>query len=375
MKPVDANDTSEQRGFTVAILGTNGVPARYGGFETLAERLVVGADACDPRPNFIVYCSAPAYAERLTTYHGATLRYLPVSANGAQSLVYDHWSLCDAILRGVDVVVLLGHGGSFFLPLVRALTRVRIVTNVDGLEWQRTKWSRVARTVLRLSERCAVRYSHAVIADNDAICDYVMREYGRHCDVVAYGGDQALASMPDPDAVRSLPARYALALCRIEPENNVHLILEAFARAGDPLVFVGNWSASDYGRLLRERYRQVKHLILKDPVYDSGALRALRDRAWAYVHGHSAGGTNPSLVEMMHFGIPVFAHGCVFNRATTEDQALYFETVGDLVELVVGFDAVAGQRVGLAMRDIAQRRYLWSTVVRQYNAIFHAADA
>lgn len=353
----------------IAILGTVGVPGRYGGFETLAENLVQH-HARSTRPSALsVWCSGKDSAEHPPRFHSAALRYVGLRANGVESIAYDIVSLWQAIRSGNDRILLLGVSGAMVLPLIRLISGARIVTNIDGIEWKREKWHGLARAFLRVSEWAAVRFSHAVIADNQAIADHVRESYGSGCHVIAYGGDHALRHAGQGQVPASLPDSYALALCRIEPENNVHTILEAWAQLDTPLVFVGNWANSLYGRELKERYAGYSNLHLLDPVYEPATLYALRIRASIYVHGHSAGGTNPSLVEMMHFGIPVLAHGCVFNRYSTEGKARYFETPRDLLRLVRALTPEEGAAVGAEMLEIAQRRYTWDKIGEAYFAL------
>ena len=352
---------------SVAILGTVGVPANYGGFETLAEHLVLqNAQLVNPH-KLSVYCSEKSYNRKLSEYHGARLHYLPFNANGMQSLLYDMWSLVDAVLRGADVVLLLGHGGSFIIPSLKLITKTKFITNIDGVEWRREKWSGLARWVLRKSESFAVRHSHIVIADNNAIQEYVFDEYKKTCEIIPYGGDHALATEGDLNGFSGLPDTYALALCRIVPENNVTMILDAFDERVTPLVFVGNWDNSDYGRELKTRYSAHSTIIILDPVYAPQTLRAIRDRANMYIHGHSAGGTNPSLVEMMHFGIPIFSFDCIFNRYTTENKGIYFNSSAELLQLINDNDCGI---VGDSMKEIACRRYTWDQVAAAYFKLF-----
>lgn len=349
----------------LAILGTVGVPGRYGGFETLAENLVQYCEAhAEPGDAVTVYCSARAYPDKPAGFHGARLRYSRFDANGAQSIVYDALTALDAALRGHDRLLILGVSGTIVLPVLRLFPRTKIVVNVDGIEWQRSKWQGMSRRFLRWSEALAVRFAHQVIADNQGIADYLRETYGCEAEVIAYGGDHALTgSGGEPSLLPAgLPADYALALCRIEPENNVEMILEAFDGASRPLVFVGNWTKSAYGRDLQARFSGADGLHLLDPVYEPGALLALRKGAAAYVHGHSAGGTNPSLVEMMQFGVPVFAFDCAFNRYTTEDRAVYFASAADLRSSLED----RADADGTAMREIAARRYRWEIVGDQY---------
>tara|TARA_R100000935_G_scaffold11588_1_gene23249 strand:+ start:11522 stop:12607 length:1086 start_codon:yes stop_codon:yes gene_type:complete len=349
-----------------AILGTVGVPGNYGGFETLAENLVRFQSENVNQSELTVYCSAKAYKTRPSHYLNADLRYINLNANGVQSIPYDMFSLVDAARRGTDVILLLGVSGALALPFIRLISRSHIVTNIDGIEWQREKWKGLAKLVLRWSERAAVRWSHTVVADNEAIAEHVRETYGSNCKVIAYGGDHALAAEPDPVAVSGLPDKYALALCRVEPENNVEMILQAFTEIDMSLVFVGNWDKSDYSRSLKARYDEHPNIILHNAVYAPNTLRAIRDRATMYVHGHSAGGTNPSLVEMMHFGVPILTHDNVFNRHTTEEKARYFSTAKQLIDEVLALDADVGAGIGREMMEIAQRRYTWSKIGQAY---------
>ena len=195
--------------------------------------------------------------------------------------------------------------------------------------------------------------------------------YGRECRVIEYGGDHALNSTPVPMPDLELPQNYALALCRIEPENNVSLILDAFANMpSKPLVFVGNWSSNKYGRALRDQYSATPNLHLINPVYNPQYLQWLRGAATSYIHGHSAGGTNPALVEMMHFGIPIFSHGCVFNRYTTENKAAYFLTASDLRFAIESMSSDERMIISASMLKIAKRRYRWSLIGNEYFRLF-----
>lgn len=347
----------------VAIVGTRGVPARYGGFETLAENLVRADGARERGDRLVVYCSRAPGAPAPANFLDAELVHLRLGANGVQSVLYDAVSMADAVRRGCDVLLVLGVSGAIALPLIRLCSRARVVVNVDGIEWRRQKWSRPARWFLRACEWLAMRCAHAVVADNQAIAERLEASYGVVAEVIEYGGDHAIAAASDGGAV---DAGYALALCRIEPENNVAMILAAFAAIGTPLVFVGNWHDSAYGRELRRRYADHDNLELRDPVYDAGELCRLRSGAALYVHGHSAGGTNPSLVEMMHFGVAVLAFDCDFNRVTTEQRASYFANEDELRGLVVTLSDAQRLEQGAELQRIARRRYTWSAIAARY---------
>lgn len=353
----------------IAILGTVGVPANYGGFETLADNLVAYHKAKARSLDLTVYCSSKAFEAHSDRYHDAKLVYIGMDANGVRSIPYDMVGLVDAVRRGHDRLLLLGVSGALILPLLRLFSRARIVTNVDGIEWKREKWKGPAKHYLRFAERIAVKFSHSIVADNEAIAAYLKESYDCDAAVIPYGGDHAVEAEPDPAAVAHLPEAYALGLCRIEPENNIGMVLEAFDGLDMMLVFVGNWDKSDYGRALKAKYASHPTIIIHDPVYDPHDLRTIRDRATLYVHGHSAGGTNPALVEMMHFGIPIAAHGCSFNRHTTEGKALYFESADELRSIVGSLALGRSAYVGADMVEIAQRRYTWDAIGKAYFAL------
>jgi glycosyltransferase involved in cell wall biosynthesis len=351
----------------IAIVGTVGIPSGYGGFETLAQNLVDYHAEAGLTCDLTVYCAARAFVTKPKTYRSARLVYLSLNANGLQSVLYDAWSIGLSVWRHHNVILLLGVSGALVLPFVRLLSSVKIVTNVDGIEWRRAKWGRGARLFLRSLEWIAVRFSHLVIADNNAIAQYLADEYGTSGLVIAYGGDHAVAARAEAVDDLSLPDEYALAVCRIEPENNVHLIVEAFANQHDlPLVMIGNWNGSRYGRGIRSQYERCTNVRMLDPIYNLGRLRTLRSRASLYVHGHSAGGTNPSLVEAMHFSAPILAFDCAFNRATTEDKAAYFCSSEELAKLIRETRGETARRNADAMNEIACRRYRWSVVGAQY---------
>ncbi|MEZ5734210.1 MAG: DUF1972 domain-containing protein [Novosphingobium sp.] len=351
----------------LAIVGSVGLPAKYGGFETLVENLALHHDANRIECAVTVYCSAKFYADRPDRFHNVELKYIPLGANGPQSIPYDIVSMFSALWNGADVILVLGVSGAIAIPLLRLLGSARVVTNVDGIEWKRAKWRSASRWFLRLSERIAAKWSHVVIADNAEIAKHIMAHYGVACNVIPYGGDHVLATCADDSAREELPSRFALAICRIEPENNVAMIVEAFARQpAIDLVFVGNWSASAYGLGIREHFAGIPHLHLLDPVYDAARLKSLREGASVYIHGHSAGGTNPSLVEAMHCHDLVLAFDCGFNRSTTEGAAHYFRDCNHLGTMLAQIaDGTIKPRLGV-LKEIADRRYRWEIVARQY---------
>lgn len=351
----------------VAIIGTVGVPGRYGGFETLAHYLV---EHLADKVNLKVYCSASAYSkkERVKYYNGARLYYLPLQANGLQSILYDYLSILHALFVA-DVLLVLGVSGCTLIPLIRLFTNKKIIVNIDGLEWRRQKWNRPAKWFLKFSESIAVKWAHKHITDNEAIQSYTSKEYGVKSSLIEYGGDHVKLEVPNSEDVRRFPfihESYAFKVARIEPENNVHLILKAFSTVKQTLVVVGNWAASSYGRNLKNKFAGYSNLVLIDPIYDRRQLDVLRSNCLVYVHGHSAGGTNPSLVEAMNLSLPVVAFDCDYNRTTTENKAIYFSDEKSLTSVLQSTSVKELLEMGQSMTEIATRRYRWSIISDKY---------
>lgn len=353
----------------VAIIGTAGLPANYGGFETLAERLVEELGA---KLKLSVYCSSKKYKkeDRRKKYKGARLYYLPFSANGMQSIIYDTISILHALFYA-DVLLILGVPGCFILPFVRLFTNKKIVTSVDGIEWKRNKWSKLAKLFLWASEWIAVKFSHASIADNESIQDYTAIRYKTLSNIIEYGADHTSAIAPEKEDFGKYPflARaYAISVCRIEPENNIHMILEAFAKLpSHNLVLIGNWNNSAYGLDLKKKYTPYNNILLINPIYNQREIDLLRSNATVYIHGHSAGGTNPSLVEAMNLGLPVVSFSVMYNRTTTEGKALYFKNSAELIGIIRKEKIKDLKEIGNAMKQIADRRYTWRIIAGKYH--------
>ncbi|BDO07883.1 DUF1972 domain-containing protein [Aeromonas caviae] len=274
--------------------------------------------------------------------------------------------VCLNALKKPDVTLILGVSGCLFLPIYRLFNSSKVITNIDGLEWRRDKWGWFAKHFLKISEKIAVRFSDIVVSDNQAISDYVLSEYGMATSVIAYGGDHALIDM---DKIPVKKGEYYLSICRIEPENNVDMILYAFSKSSETIFFVGNWDASDYGRKLKRKYFEFENINIIDPVYDIEVLFKLRSQCKGYIHGHSAGGTNPSLVEAMQFGMPIYAFDCNFNRYSTKNKALYFYSANSLCELIGIYDESVIES-GLIMKSIAMENYQWKIIVDRYESLY-----
>lgn len=350
----------------INIIGTVGVPACYGGFESLVENIL---DYTPENVEYTVFCTSQKYDSKLESYKGAKLKYLDLNANGKDSIMYDYKSMKMSL--DADIMLILGVSGCMFLPFIRRKFKGKIITNIDGLEWKRDKWNFLAKWLLHFSEKMAVRYSDIVIGDNKGITDYVKQSYKKDAVLIAYGGDH-VEKIVDDSLYEKYPFcknSYSVTVCRIEPENNIHVILEAFSKMPDKqFVMVGNWKNGEYGSKLKEKYSNFENIHLLDPIYEGHIINWIRSNASVYIHGHSAGGTNPSLVEAMNLGLPILAYDCIYNRATTDNNCLYWQNSDDIVNLLnktENFESIA-----VSMKKIGASYYSWKKIAEEYNKLY-----
>lgn len=355
----------------LAILGIVGVPANYGGFETLVDNLL---DSITTFYNVTVFCESNAYDEKLDSYKGANLVYINKKANGLQSIIYDIVCLLKSY-RKFDHILLLGVSGAIILPFIKPFASAKIITHIDGLEWKRDKWGWFAKKFLKFSEYLAVKFSDGIVADNKHIQEYVTNEYQEDSFLIAYGANHVMPVDPISYYLKKfsfLESPFVFTVCRIEPENNVEMQLKAFKECdiGMPYVVVGNWNANDYGMKLYHDYSKVDNIILYNPIYEMEELNVLRSNCFFYLHGHSAGGTNPSLVEAMYLGLPVIAFGVNYNRETTFGKALYFNTFEELKDLLFKLREHNRDQLIHDLSNLAKKNYSWKAITKKYVKMF-----
>ncbi|MDL4772333.1 DUF1972 domain-containing protein [Actinomadura xylanilytica] len=354
------------------MVGTRGVPARYGGFETAVEE--IGKRLAAAGHEVTVYCRGERHPE--PEYLGMKLVHLPaVKKKVAETLSHTGLSVLHAARRRPDVALVFNAANSPLLPVLRTL-RVPVATHVDGLEWKRTKWSGTGRRYYRAAESLSVRWSDALIADAVGIQDYYRERFAAESVFIAYGAP----ILHETDTAKLAEAGYEpggfhLVVARFEPENHVHVAVEGYRRSGatKPLVVVGSAPYADaYTAEVKELAGDDPRITFLGGVWDQDLLDALYAGALTYLHGHSVGGTNPSLLRAMGAGASVVAYDVNFNREVLGVEAgRFFSDAASLAAEVEAAEAAPGEAAdrGAAARKRAAERYVWDDVAASYERL------
>ena len=361
---------SARKRLRIAIVGDRGIPARYSGFSTLVEQLAPRLVA-EHGFDVTVYCRNHYYDDRSPLYQGVHRVFLPApDGKNFESIVHSNLAMIHAAFKGYDLVIVADPGNApFGLPLW--LRRTPTVYLTDGLGWQRRKWSALQRRYYRWAERVCVRIASWLVTDSRAMQDYYRTTYAADSTFIPYSGD--VGDPPDLSALATLGLQrgeYYLVVARLEPENNVDLIIREYRAAGlaRPLVVVGG---SPYGTAYSHAIAAQSDARVRcvGGIFDSAVLNALYANCYAYLHGHEVGGTNPSLLRAMHSGAACIPIDVVFHREVVGEDALFFtKAEGNLAAVLTCIDGapdVVG-RLGAAARSRATAEYRWDAVAVAY---------
>lgn len=354
---------------SVALIGSRGIPGRYGGYETLMEELA--PRLLDRGFQVTVYCRSHSTPRGLKSWRGVDLVVLPtIRTKYLDTPVHTFLSCFHAASAGYDAALVVNSANALFLPLVR-LAGTPVALNVDGIEKRRAKWGAFGRGVYAFSERLACVLPDALVTDAEVIRRHYLERYGAESVPIAYGVD------PRPPAETGVLARlglesrrYFLYVSRFEPENNPHRVAEAYRHVGGdvPLVMVGGAPYS--GKFIASFTTGADPRILfPGPIYGEG-YRELLSHALAYVHATEVGGTHPALVEAMGYGNCVLVNGTPENREVTGDAGRYFQaedpaSLAELLEAVLA-DPAAARELGEAAARRAARLFSWERVADRY---------
>jgi glycosyltransferase involved in cell wall biosynthesis len=353
----------------IALLGTRGIPARYGGFETAIEEIAPRLVAAGHEVT--VYCRSDTDTERI--YKGVTRVVLPaVRHRIVETLSHTLLSSIHSARFRPDVAVVFNCANAPFLPILKA-AGIPTAVHVDGLEWQRGKWGRFGRRYYRLAERAAARLADELIADARAISAYLADQYGRESRFIPYGSREVLRDRAGLSGTGLSSRGFHLVVARIEPENHVELILAGYqaSRARRPLVLVGD---NPYRTAYAVRVATLAshpRITSLGSVWDQALLDQLYAHCLSYLHGHSVGGTNPSLLRAMGAGAAVTAFDVVFNREVTDGRARFFRSVDDVASALEADeqDVEAAEARGEVLKRDALQRCSWDDVASSYEEL------
>ena len=354
----------------IAIIGTRGIPNNYGGFEQFAEYLSVGL--VNKGHEVFVYNSHnhPYKEDRfngVNIIHCYDPEYL-IGTTG--QFIYDLNCIINSRKLDVDIVFQLGYTSSsiwnIFMP-----KKAILVTNMDGMEWKRSKFSKIAKLYLHIAERLCIRYTDHFIADSLGIKDYLNHTFNIASTYIPYGAE--LMSKSNIDILKRYNLKkynYDIVIARIEPENNIEMIIEGYldSKKERDLVIIGNMNTK-FGRYISNKHNDtgIKYLGFVSGIEN---LNSLRNFSNLYFHGHSVGGTNPSLLEAMASNSLICAHDNIFNKSILERDAYYFTHSEQITDVINNKIKVKENEFVINNKEKINHSYLWQKIVSDYNALF-----
>lgn len=314
----------------IGIIGTRGIPNHYGGFEQFAEHLSAGLLQ---RGHEVSVYNSSLHPYRQNEWNGVKIihcRDWEHKIGTAGQFVYDWNCISDARKRDFDILLHLGYTSDSVWHWRWPKKMINIV-NMDGLEWQRSKYNKPTQRFLKWAESLAARNAHSLVADSPAIRDHLIANYNKIPVYIPYGAD--IFTRPDPSVIEKyglLPQHYFLLIARMEPENNIEMIVRGHLASNslNPLFVIGTIN-NKYGQYITSKYNDPR-IKYADAIYDKNELDNLRYYSALYFHGHSVGGTNPSLIEAMACSCYIAVHNNRFNKAVVNGDAAYFSSAAEV---------------------------------------------
>lgn len=356
----------------IAILGTRGIPNQYGGFEQCAQYLSQGLTA---KGHSVFVYNSHSHPYKETSWNGVQVihKFDPENSLGTiGQFIYDFNCIMDSRNHDFDVILQLGYTSSsiwhFLLPV-----NPYIITNMDGLEWKRSKYSRIVQFFLKYAEKIAVKNSDYLIADSVGIQDYLEKKYNISSFFIPYGAEPF--NKPNIKILNQYGLTefgYDIIIARLEPENNIEVILTGISLSKSmlPIIVIGNHQ-SKYGRYLKTKFGQDSRIMFLGPIYDINILNNLRYYSNVYFHGHTVGGTNPSLLEAMASKALICAHKNQFNVSILGTDSFYFEDANAIQEYreTISKGKLTESKVNRNYEKVLQI-YKWEVIVEAYERVF-----
>jgi glycosyltransferase involved in cell wall biosynthesis len=360
----------------IGILGTRGIPNAYGGFEQFAEYL---SAALVKKGHEVWVYNSSDHPYQNPDWNGVQIVHCKdweEKIGTAGQFIYDYNCFSDARNRDFDILLQLGYTSSSIWYFRWPDNMIHIV-NMDGLEWKRAKYGKWTKRFLKWAEATAAKHGDILVADSKGIQEHLFSAYGKQSTYIPYGA--SVVNDPDEDQLKAYELeryKFLLVIARIEPENNVEMIIKGYLGSAKkyPLVIVGN-PGNAFGSYLRKTYPST-HIKYIGAIYNLAVINALRFYSRLYFHGHSVGGTNPSLLEAMGCHCNIAAHDNLFNKAILTDSALYFSNAEDITVLIDREENEDTIQLRKA-ENIEKVRllYNWPSIIDAYENLFLEAVA
>jgi glycosyltransferase involved in cell wall biosynthesis len=354
----------------IAILGTRGIPNYYGGFEHISEYVSQGLVK---KGHSVTVYNSHNHPYTADTWNGVTIKhcYDPEYLVGtAGQFIYDLNCLMDARKQKFDVVLLMGYTSCSIWGKLYPKNST-IITNMDGLEWKRSKYSKRVQQFLKYAEKLAVKHSQFYISDSRVIKQYLEDKYHIYSEYIPYGADVlSEVEREQLDARDAHKEDYFLLMARMEPENNIETILEGFNHSNSSRKFkVLGDTSNRFGQYIRNKFNNDERIQFKGAIFDTPKVRALQNNSYLYFHGHSVGGTNPSLLEAMASEALIAAHNNPFNKSVLHADAFYFSNANEVKHLVETVQRKENERMMVRnnLNKIAYQ-FNWEKIINEYEA-------
>ncbi|MCC6371170.1 MAG: DUF1972 domain-containing protein [Bacteroidia bacterium] len=356
----------------IAIIGTRGIPNNYGGFEQLAEYLSLGLK--EKGHDVYVY-NSDKHAYKHYLWNGINIIHCfdPEKTIGtAGQFIYDFNCIVNSRKHNFDVILNLGYtSSSIWMRLFSK--RARVITNMDGMEWKRSKYSKKVQRFLMYAEKLAVKHSQLLVADSLAIKKYLDDKYRVNSHFIAYGAPVFTdANAAVLEKYKVTPYTYNLLIARMEPENNIEMILDGVhgTKNSATILVIGNHTNA-FGTYLFQKYQSDERIVFTGPLYDVPVINNLRYYSNLYFHGHSVGGTNPSLLEAMGCHCHIAAHNNEFNKSVLQNNALYFSSASEVSHLIENENrSTPGGKINPDNNQTKIKTdYTWANIVNAYEKI------
>lgn len=349
----------------VAIVGSHGLYANYGGWDQLVKNLAERKS--DEKINYLIFNSKES-PKHIIPPKGVTTKHINIKASGFEGIFYDFWTILICYFK-VDVILLLGVQGIPLVAFFSFFKKKHIVSNVGGLEWERPKFSFLAKQYLKFCFKLSFTFSDHVILDNAHYKVFAPKKSKAKVSVLPYGGEIDTSLKSTPKLIEKypfLPERFYLSISRSLEDNFIDKLCETFINLEDKLVLISNFTATRYGKAVLEKYVSYPNLILINGLYDKPELDLVRRNCVAYIHTHTLCGTAPSLVEMVISQKPILAVDIPQNRFTLDNQGYFYK---DFDELKVFLEQKNDLTAYIPSKELCSG-YQWNYIIKRYQDLY-----